>query len=531
MTRERGALGNHAPVFVRHAWIAPLVFFSIFLLYPLLVLIRTAISADTLTALVNSGPWSIALLSTGQSLASVGLSLIIGIPIAGVLARYQFKGRALVLALMTVPFVLPTVVVALAFKSILGELLAPGLILVILAHAYINVAVVVRIVGAQWSALDPRHINVAQTLGANPFRVFRTLTLPNLKASILSSACIVFVFSFTSLGVVVILGDGSSTRTLEQSILRQTSVLLDFPGALASALIQLVIVTGALILAAKMRGATITLTHTHRTKVRGMRRSAWVYSIVILSALIVLTPLAGLVIGSFTSTQGMNFSSWVGVINAQDRFAGLGSPRAAVALTISLALITALIASAIGGLAAIAVMGRRTFIAAIALIPLGLSAATIGLGTLLAFGRPPIDLRSSGFLIPIAHALVAIPLVVAVASPALRTADSRRFFVASSLGASPARAWWTAYGTLLRTVMIAAGGLAGAVSLGEFGAASFLARADSPTVPVQIAKLLARPGDQAYTTAAVLSTILVVMTLALMLFIDRFSAQGRITVS
>lgn len=494
-------------------------------------MIRTAISADTLTALVNSGPWSIALLSVGQSLASVGLSLIVGIPVAGVLARYQFKGRALVLALMTVPFVLPTVVVALAFKSILGQLLAPGLLLVILAHAYINVAVVVRIVGAQWSALDPRHIRVAQTLGANPFRVFRTLTLPNLKSSILSSACIVFVFSFTSLGVVVILGNGSSTRTLEQSILRQTSVLLDFPGALASALIQLIIVTGVLFLAARMRGATITMAHANRTEVRGKRLGIWVYSIATLGALIVLTPIAGLFIASFASAQSMNLAPWINVLSAQDTFAGLGSPLSAITLTMSLALITALIASAIGGLAAIAVMGQRRFIATIALIPLGLSAATIGLGTLLAFGRSPIDLRSSGLLIPIAHALVAIPLVVAVATPALRTADSRRFFVASTLGASPARAWWTAYGSLLRTVMIAAGGLAGAVSLGEFGAASFLARADAPTVPVQIAKLLARPGEQAYSTAAVLSTILVAMTLGLMLLIDRFSAQGRINAS
>jgi thiamine transport system permease protein len=150
----------------------------------------------------------------------------------------------------------------------------------------------------------------------------------------------------------------------------------------------------------------------------------------------------------------------------------------------------------------------------------------VGLGTLLAFGRAPLDLRDTGLLIPIAHALVAVPLVVAIAAPALRSADPRRLFVASSLGASPNKAWWTAYGSLIRGVMLAAGGLAGAVSLGEFGAASFLARADAQTVPLQIAKLLTRPGEQAYATAAVLSVILIGATLALMLFVDRMNSKA-----
>jgi thiamine transport system permease protein len=101
-------------------------------------------------------------------------------------------------------------------------------------------------------------------------------------------------------------------------------------------------------------------------------------------------------------------------------------------------------------------------------------------------------------------------------------------FVASSLGASPNRAWWTAYGNVIRMVMLAAGGLAGAVSLGEFGAATFLARPDSPTVPIQISKLLTRPGEQAYATAAVLSVTLIIATLTLMLIVDRMNSKVRL---
>jgi thiamine transport system permease protein len=154
-------------------------------------------------------------------------------------------------------------------------------------------------------------------------------------------------------------------------------------------------------------------------------------------------------------------------------------------------------------------------------VPLGVSSATLGLGTLLAFGRPPLDLRSTGLLIPITHALVAVPLVVAVIAPALRGTDARTVAVAASLGAKPSRAFLTTYGPVLRVVMLASAGLAGAVSLGEFGAASFLTRAGAPTVPVQIVRLLSRPGEQSYGVAAALAVVLVALTLAMVLLVDR----------
>jgi thiamine transport system permease protein len=167
-------------------------------------------------------------------------------------------------------------------------------------------------------------------------------------------------------------------------------------------------------------------------------------------------------------------------------------------------------------------------ISLLAIVPLGVSSATLGLGTLLAFGRPPLDLRATGLLVPIAHSLVAVPLVVAVVAPALRATDARTMSVASSLGAAPTRAFLTAYGPVLRVVMLASAGLACAVSLGEFGAASFLARAGSPTVPVQIVRLLSRPGEQSYGVAAVLAVVLVALTLAVLLVVDRLGI-GRPT--
>ena len=138
-----------------------------------------------------------------------------------------------------------------------------------------------------------------------------------------------------------------------------------------------------------------------------------------------------------------------------------------------------------------------------------------------------MDLRGTGLLVPLAHALVAVPLVVAVAAPSLRSADPRLSQVAATLGARPTRAFATAYGPILLVVMVAAAGLAAAVSLGEFGAASFLAREGSPTVPVQIVRLLSRPGEQSVGSASALAVILAVATLVLVLAVDALGRRAQ----
>lgn len=512
------------PIWLRWTWLVPAAFLTLFLAVPLILLAAQVLSPETLDYIVDPLPWRVAALATGQALLSTAVALLIGLPMANVLTRYRFPGRRWALALATVPFVLPTVVVALAFRALLGSSLGAGLAIVVLAHAYLNLAVVVRIVGARWSTIDPRMEVTARTLGADRLTAFRTITLPALAPAIASASAIVFVFSFTSLGVVLLLGD-ATTRTLESLVLRQTSILLDFQAAAVSAAIQVVVVGAVLAWAATRRSVGGSMRTTHLIAPRGLAR-VWVAIIATLSVVIVLAPVAALVWSSFRSPGGWTLSWWSATFGAQTIDAGstrIGSPLEAMARSLTFALATGIVAALVGGSAAISVLsGRvgRAFAIATA-VPLGISAATLGLGTLLAYGRPPLDLRASGMLVPMAHALIAVPLVVAVATPTLRAADKRLVTVAATLGARPSRAWWTGYGPTLRTVMIAAGGLACAVSLGEFGAASFLARVDAPTVPLVIARLLGRPGEASFGVAAVMAVILVIMTTVLVAAVDR----------
>jgi thiamine transport system permease protein len=160
-------------------------------------------------------------------------------------------------------------------------------------------------------------------------------------------------------------------------------------------------------------------------------------------------------------------------------------------------------------------------------LPLGTSAVTLGFGLLITFAVPPFDLRSSWVMVPIGHALVAIPLVVRTVLPVLRAVDPRLREVAATLGASPLRAWRTVDLPVLGRALGVGAGMAAAVSLGEFGATSFLARADAPTLPVQIGRLLSRPGEANVGQAAALSVVLVVITALVVVLAERLRRPGQ----
>ena len=299
-----------APTWLRWAWIAPAGFLLAFMVVPLVSLAGQVLSPGTIEYVSDSLPWRVAGLATVQALASTAVSLVVGLPMANVLTRYRFPGRRWALALATVPFVLPTVVVALAFRSLVGSDLGSGFLIVVLAHAYLNMAVVVRIVGARWSTIDPRLDIAARTLGASRWTAFRTVTLPALGPAIASAAAIVFVFSFTSLGIVLLLGD-SNTRTLESLVLRQTSILLNFQAAAVSAAIQAIVVGTVLWWAARTRNAIPRgALRTFRLR-RPLGSARWAVGIVVAATVvIVLAPVSSLVWSSVRSSSGFTMSWW-----------------------------------------------------------------------------------------------------------------------------------------------------------------------------------------------------------------------------
>jgi len=154
------------------------------------------------------------------------------------------------------------------------------------------------------------------------------------------------------------------------------------------------------------------------------------------------------------------------------------------------------------------------------MLPLGTSAVTIGFGMLIALDWP-IDLRANVLLIPLAHALVAIPFVVRLSVPVMRSVRPQLREAAATLGASPARVWREIDLPIAARALAVSAGFAFAISLGEFGATSFIARPDTPTLPIAIFRLLGRPGTLNFGQAMAMSTILMAVTAFVILLVDR----------
>src|SRR3954454_8433192 len=193
------------------------------------------------------------------ALAGTTVAVLLGVPAAHLLHRRRFRGRATLRALLLVPFVLPTVVVGVAFRQLIGEAGPLGILgfdgsagAIVAGLAFFNVAVVIRAVGAAWESLDPRPGEAAAALGAGPAYVFRTVALPALRPAIVSAASVVFLFCATAFGVVLTLG-GLRYSSVETEIYLLTTQLLDLQAAAALSLLQLLAVSALLVVAGRLR--------------------------------------------------------------------------------------------------------------------------------------------------------------------------------------------------------------------------------------------------------------------------------------
>ena len=160
------------------------------------------------------------------------------------------------------------------------------------------------------------------------------------------------------------------------------------------------------------------------------------------------------------------------------------------------------------------------------MLPLGTSAVTLGLGYLLTFNGPPLDVRSFPLLVPVAHSLVALPFVVRTLLPALRSIPPSLRQAAAVLGASPRRVWWEVDWPVLGRAALVSAVFAFTISMGEFGATTFLANPEYPTLPVAIFRFLSQPGATNYGQAMAMATLLLLVCAAGVLLLERFQ-EGK----
>lgn len=560
LSEKTGKAGLRIPSYL--LWIIPLAFLALFYFFPLGSILKVSLArsagslAETMLEAIRSAYLRRVLGFTfWQAGLSTLLTLLVGLPGAFLLARYNFPGKSIVQALTGIPFVLPTLVVAAAFNAFLGprgwlnlalmdllDLTQPpvrfintfGAILT--AHVFYNTTIVLRTVGDFWSHLDPHLTQAAFTLGANRWRTLWHITLPLLRPAILSAALLIFIFDFTSFGAVLVLG-GPRFATLEVEIYYQTISLFNLPLAALLSLTQLACTLGLSVVYSRLSARLaqpMTLKPRTYTQQRLVSWCARIFAggvIIFLLAFLVL-PLAALGLRSFISQDAgdairftLDYYRELGINRRDSLF--FVPPTTAIRVSLTYALATVFFALAMGLPAAWALARDKDhpasrFFDAVLMLPLGTSAVTLGLGFIVAFDTPPLDLRASPFLIPLAHTLVAFPFVVRSLAPALRSIRPRLRDAASVQGASPLQVFRFIDLPMVSRAMLVAATFAFTISLGEFGATALISRPEYPTVPVMIYRFLSQPGALNYGQALALSTILMAVTTTGMLAIERF---------
>lgn len=526
----------------------PALFIAVLFAWPVLALIRRAVnlaaaSGERLGDLLSRTDAPALLgVTLGQAAASTVLALIAAAPIAWLYAHVGGRASVLLAVAVTVPFVLPTVVVGVAFRSLLtGPLsflhIESGLGAVLAAHVFINVAVVVRVVGAAWRNLDPRLLEAARTLGAGRLRATLTVVIPRLLPAIAGAAALIFLFCSTSFGVVIILGAGE-LRTLETEIYTQAIGYFRIPEAVVLSMVQIVVVLAALTLTRVF--ADPAGTGSARGGVERRRRDAafangrfvrpamWLVGA--WTVVLLVGPVVVLMARSVRPSVGGDWTL-AGYRALAEPVNGV-TPLESLQYSLVSAALATVVALVVGMLAAVALHRSRGVVGAIAsaisLVPLGISAVTLGFGYLIVLASMPYAVAASPAVIPCVQALIAIPMVIRIMLPALESVPVRLRQAAATLGARPARVFATVDLPIIGRSMGAAAGFAFVMALGEFGATSFLARADTTTLPVLIGSALNRPGATNLATAMAASVLLVVATTLAVVVVEAFRPRSEV---
>jgi thiamine transport system permease protein len=533
------APGLAPPRFVRCGLFAvPLAFLGVFFVWPTLALLWRGLNqavGDGENVLAVGRTWEAVGTTFVLAIAGTVASVAIGLPAAWALFRVRWKGQAFTRALVSVPFVLPTVVVATAFTAllrrggILGFLGADQSVpAIVAALAFFNVAVVVRVVGGTWAGLDPDDAIAARTLGASPWKAFRYVTAPNLVPSIAAAASIVFLFCASSFGVVLVLG-GTRVSTIETEIWVQVNQFLDLRAAATLALLQMTTVALALVAAGwarSRRERTLGRRRVDGTRLATRRDARFIFAALAPVAFLFALPLAALLQRALRTRDGWGFGNFEALVHPLSRSTLPVSIAEAVANSLSAATIAAAFAAVLGLALAHSLTRapRARWLDSAIMLPVGVSSVIVGLGILLTLNRPlpgGLSLGNPSILIPAAQAVVALPLVVRSLVPTLRGIGPGLRASAATLGASPWQVWRRIDWPLVRGPFGLALGLAFAISLGEFGATSFLARPDYPTLPTAIVRLLSHPGIESAGLAFAASVVLAVLTGAIMMIAER----------
>ena len=536
-----------------------LAYFGIILLVPLFFLpvfmvLRQAFVDDAnnfslaiFTSLLRSSYiWRITGFTTLQALLSTILAIAIGLPGAYILSQFNFKGKFIIRAVSTVPFVLPPIIVVLGFVIFYGNngflnnflmsifktsepplKILYSLKAIILAHGFYNFPICISLVAGYWEQVSDNSELASYTMGAKKLKTLLSITLPKLYPAILSSAALIFLFCFTSFAIILVLGGGPWFSTIEVEIYRQARVSFNLHSAAGLAIISIVISSVILMIyllsQKRMMGNIAGYKKSVSRKSIFMKPAAvgsiFISIYIAIAGVFVTAPIISVIIRSFQTQFTRGGAAHLSLKWYQQLF-NIG--QGALSLTASAFSNSILIALSAAAIAVPAAIGLSYFILAINprksyisellfMLPLAVSSVILGLGYYL-LSNIAGNLSINRLLIVSAHAIITLPFILRAVMPALRNMRQSYSSAALSLGARPVRVFFSIELPLLKNAIISGSVFAIAISLGEINATLILADEQTITIPLLLYRLI---GSYNFYAACAVGTLLVAMCILL----------------
>lgn len=433
---------------------------------------------------------------------SAVVAMALGYPVGMWLGGLR-HGRRLVTSVLMVPFILPAFLIGLALRPLLGDLLdnsSLALMALIGAHVVMN-AGFLAVVSA--SSLAPKdQCEAAELDGASQARIRWHIHLPQQLPALSAASLLVGLYSATSFGLVITLGQGS-IRTLETEIVTAALQRLDLGTAASLAVLQSILTLGFFVVARRL-GAHPTALFGDTPPAPSPSRLGGVLGIGLLAVI------AWLIGGVFYQAA----TTGPGLIGNLSNLTGRGT-RDLLNLSVVEATGNSLRALAVAGLISVVLAWwlSQKKVGVAVVLPIGLSPVVIGLTALVASGYLPPALSGNWLLLPLVQSIFLTPLAFQIIAPARRAVSHDILEAARLDGATRFQRVRLIEMPILTKPLLVAGALVSLGSLGEFGAASFLTYGSEQTLPLVMFRLMSRPGPENLGMAMAAASIFILLAL------------------
>jgi thiamine transport system permease protein len=508
--------------------LVPLTFLLVMLVAPALRLMQEAWASGAHDVAALWAPWQDAYLrgrllwSFAQAAITCLLALALGLPVAWVLARYEFVGRALLLRALMLPFVVPTLVAALGVLALCGP---QGLLtrwglpslhgtpwLLLYGNLFFNWCVLVRAATEALEQVSASRLAAARTLGATPWRAFWRVEWPAIAPWLMSALCLVFLYCFSGFGLALVLGGQAyATAEVEVYTLVAHELQLGAAGVLAAWMMGMTLLVAWGYAALEQRLATPNRADRLPRRIpRGLLPRLAVAGAVLLWLVVCAAPLLAIawrVLAALATGGSTEDATWRVLLEPETLEALWNTLRFSA---------SALVLATVLGVAHAVVARRAVWLRTLVFLPFVVSPVVVAFGLLLLYPK----WADSSALLVAAYALLAYPFVAKSVASALDSMPPHYLDAARSLGASRWRAFWRVTLPLLRPALRRGMAFAAATAVGEFAVSLFLSRPEWATLTTRIYQRLGRPGAANLDAALLLSCVLMLLALGAFALIE-----------